>query len=128
MYIFQNEPAVVWLEVMNKSLYETVLTWAIVDFSHFISQTEDCLQSNMDRHGSFRAVSCLLLPGGGSRHFLCKQSEGSFQRAGRDHVLPWLPDLHVLCCDGILPVHERRNQRHERSSSQQDRHHDVLVH
>lgn len=45
MYIFQNEPAVVWLEVINKSLYETVLTWAIVDFSHFISQTETAWQT-----------------------------------------------------------------------------------
>lgn len=34
------------LEVTNKSLYETVLPWAKMDFSHFISQTEDRLKSS----------------------------------------------------------------------------------
>lgn len=75
-----------------------------------------------------KLFSPLLPPGGGSRHFLSQQPEGSLQRAGRHHVLPRLPGLHAVRRDGILPVHERRDQRHERSSSQQDRHHDILVH
>lgn len=66
--------------------------------------------------------------GGGSWHFLSRQSKDSFQGAGCDHVLPRFPNLHVLWGDRLHPIHESYDQRHARSSGQQDHHHDLLVH